>query len=157
MGVPRKRTADFSTKTSRVLRAGASLAVIAALFLVAAPLFAGDTRTIALGTGSLTGAVTAASPAASGVGKWHYVTGTRTDSTYLTFQLSAVGSTTILIQASLDGTAIDTTYTFTADNQIYKVAACGGCLYRAICSAYTSGSPVVTVTVSGQAQVGVQP
>lgn len=125
--------------------------------LLTLPLLADDKVTAVLGTGSSTGAVTAAAPAASGVGKWIQATGAREDTTFLSFQLAAMGSTTIVIQASMDGTTIDTPYTFTASGQIYTIPACGGCIYRAVCTAYTSGSPVVSASASGRAQVTVLP
>lgn len=131
--------------------------LLAVLLIGAAAAFADDTTTKVLGTGSTTGAVTAASPNATAVGKWIQVTGSKTDDTYLTFQLSGGASVTVVIQASMDGTTTDTVYTFTASGEIYTVTAPGGTIFRAVCTAFTSGSPVVTASASGRAQITVLP
>lgn len=129
--------------------------LLAVLLLGAGAAFADDTTTLVLGTGSATGTVTAVQPHATAVGKWIQVTGSKTDETYLTFQLSGGASVTIVIQASMDGTTPDTLYTFTASGEIYTVAAPGGTLFRAVCTAFTSGSPIVTASASGSAQLTV--
>ena len=116
---------------------------------------ADDSTTIVLGTGSATGAVTASAPHSTAVGKWLQVTGQKTDSTYLTFQISAMGSNVVRIEASMDGTNPDVLYTFTADKQIYRVEAAGGTVYRAVCGTYSAASPVVTASASGRAQLTV--
>jgi len=133
------------------------LIILGLVVLLAGAATADDTVTIVLGTGSLTGAVTAVQPHATAVGKWIQVTGSKTDETYLTFQLSGGASVTVVIQASMDGTTVDTVYTFTASGQIYTVAAPGGTVFRAVCTAFTSGSPVVTASASGKAQITVLP
>lgn len=129
--------------------------LLAVLLIGAGAAFADDTTTIVLGTGSRTGTVTAASPAASGVGDWIQVTGAKESEDFLTFQISGMGTNVVRIEVSLDGVAPDVPYTFTADNQIYKIEACGACVYRAICGTFTSGSPIVKATVSGKASLKV--
>lgn len=131
------------------------LATIGLAVLLAGGALADDTTHIVLGTGSPTGMVTAVQPHATAVGKWVQVTGSKTDETYLTFQLSGGASVTVVIQATLDGTTTDTIHTFGASGEIYTVAAPGGTLFRAVCTAFTSGSPVVTASASGSAQVTV--
>ena len=131
------------------------LAIIGLAVLLAGGAAADDKTHIVLGTGSPTGTVTAVQPHATAVGKWVQVTGSKTDETYLTFQLSGGASVTVVIQATLDGTTTDTLYTFTASGEIYTVAAPGGTLFRAVCTAFTSGSPIVTASASGSAQVTV--
>lgn len=131
------------------------LAILGLAVLLAGSAAADDKTHIVLGTGSPTGTVTAVQPHATAVGKWVQVTGSKTDETYLTFQLSGGASVTVVIQATLDGTTTDTLYTFTASGEIYTVAAPGGTLFRAVCTAFTSGSPIVTASASGSAQVTV--
>ena len=131
-----------------------SLVGLAAI-LLAGTAVADDVTTKVLGTGSPTGAVTASAPNATAVGKWLVVSGTKTDSTYLTFQISAMGANVVRIEASLDGTNADVLYTFTADNEIYRVEAAGGTVYRAVCGTFAVASPVVTASVSGRAQLTV--
>lgn len=131
------------------------LAILGLAVLLAGGAAADDKTHIVLGTGSPTGTVTAVQPHATAVGKWVQVTGSKTDETYLTFQLSGGASVTVVIQATLDGTTTDTLYTFTASGEIYTVAAPGGTLFRAVCTAFTSGSPIVTASASGSAQVTV--
>ncbi|HAM54180.1 MAG TPA: hypothetical protein DCQ64_01690 [Candidatus Rokubacteria bacterium] len=133
------------------------LIILGLVVLLAGAAAADDTVTIVLGTGSPTGTTTAVQPHATAVGKWIQVTGSKTDETYLTFQLSGGASVTIVIQATMDGTTVDTVYTFTASGQIYTVAAPGGTVFRAVCTAFTSGSPVVTASASGRAQLTVLP
>lgn len=135
----------------------ARLLILSLAALLAGSVVADDTTVKVLGTGSATGTTTAVQPHATAVGKWVQVTGSKTDETYLTFQLSGGASVTIVIQASMDGTTIDTVYTFTASGEIYTVAAPGGTLFRAVCTAFTSGSPVVTASASGRAQITVLP
>lgn len=141
----------------RFLSTLAILGAAAALVVVLLPgvALSDDSTTKILGTGSPTSTVTAASPNATAVGKWIQVTGGKTDDTYLTFQLSGGASVTVVIQASMDGTTTDTVYTFTASGEIYTVAAPGGTVFRAVCTAFTSGSPVVTASASGRAQITV--
>jgi len=131
------------------------LATLGLAVLLAGGALADDTTHIVLGTGSPTGTVTAVEPHATAVGSWVQVTGSKTDETYLAFQLSGGASVTVVIQASLDGTTTDTLYTFTASGEIYTVAAPGGTLFRAVCTAFTSGSPIVTASASGSAQLTV--
>lgn len=131
------------------------LAILGLAVLLAGGAAADDKTHIVLGTGSPTGTVTAVQPHATAVGKWVQVTGSKTDETYLTFQLSGGASVTVVIQATLDGTTTDTLYTFTASGEIYTVAAPGGTLFRAVCTVFTSGSPIVTASASGSAQVTV--
>ncbi len=133
------------------------LIILGLVVLLAGAAAADDTVTIVLGTGSTTGTVTAVQPHATAVGKWIQVTGSKTDETYLTFQLSGGASVTVVIQASMDGTTTDTVYTFGASGEIYTVAAPGGTVFRAVCTAFTSGSPVVTASASGRAQITVLP
>lgn len=133
------------------------LIIFGLVVLLAGAAAADDLTTKVLGTGSATGTVLGASPAATGIGKWLQATGAKTDDTYWTFQLSGGATATIAIQASMDGTTIDTPYTFTASGQIYTVAAPGGTVFRAVCTAFTSGDPVVTASVSGRAQITVLP
>lgn len=118
---------------------------------------ADDITVTALGTGSATGTVTAASPHATAVGKWIQVTGTKTDGTYVTFQLTGGATATVEIQASLDGTTTHQTHEFTASGEIFTVTAPGATVFRAVCTAFTSGSPVVLASASGRAQLVVQP
>lgn len=131
------------------------LLTIGLAVLLAGAAAAEDTPTIVLGTGSTTGTVTAVEPHVTAVGDWIQVTGSKTDETYLTFQLSGGASVTVVIQASMDGTTTDTLYTFTASGEIYTVAAPGGTVFRAVCTAFTSGSPVVKATASGAAKITV--
>lgn len=131
-----------------------TLGLVALLAGVAA---ADDTVTIVLGTGSTTGTVTAASPNATAVGKWLQPTGGKESEDWITFQLSGGATATVVIQTSLDGTATDTPYTFTASGEIYAIPVRGGVIYRAVCTAFTSGSPVVKASVSGKAQLTVLP
>lgn len=133
------------------------LIILGLVVLLAGAAAADDTVTIVLGTGSPTNTVTAVQPHATAVGKWVQVTGSKTDETYLTFQLSGGASVTVVIQATMDGTTVDTVYTFTASGEIYTVAAPGGTVFRAVCTAFTSGSPVVKASVSGRAQLLVLP
>lgn len=135
----------------------ARLIILGLVVLLAGAAAADDTVTIVLGTGSTTGTVTAASPAASGVGKWVQVTGGKESEDWLTFQLSGGASATVAIQTSLDGTATDTPYTFMASGEIYQIPVRGGIVYRAVCTAFTSGSPIVKASVSGKAQLSVLP
>lgn len=123
--------------------------------LLAGAAIADDSTVLVLGTGSATGAVTASAPHASAVGKWLQVVGQKTDSTYLTFQITSMGSNVVRIEASMDGTNPDVLYTFTADKQIYRVEAAGGTVYRAVCGTFAAASPVVTASASGKAQVKV--
>lgn len=132
------------------------LATIGLAVLLAGASLADDTVTIVLGTGSTTSTVTAVEPHATAVGKWLQVTGAKTDATYLTFQLSGGASATVVLQASLDGVKIDTPTTLT-EGEIYVIPAAGGTVYRAVCTAFTSGSPVVKASVSGRAQITVLP
>jgi hypothetical protein len=129
------------------------LLLVGLALLLAGTLAADDSVTPVLGTGSLTGAVTASEPDASAVGNWLQVTGGKRDETFLTFQVTAMGANVVRIEASLDGVNGDTLYTFTADKQIYRVEACGGCLFRAVCGTFAVTSPVVTASVSGAAKV----
>lgn len=97
----------------------------------------------------------AAHPSATGTGAWFYAGPGTTASDYLACQVSAMGTNTIAIEASLDGTNADSITTFTADKQIKTIPITAGILYRAVVSAYASGSPVVKCTVSGAAQIVV--
>lgn len=137
------------------MRFGRLVSFVALAVLLAGAAAADDVTTKVLGTGSATSTVTAATPHATGIGKWLMATGGKTDSTYWTFQLSGGASATVVIQASMDGTTVDTLYTFTASGEIYTVAAPGGTVFRAVCTAFTSGDPVVTASVSGRAQITV--
>lgn len=132
------------------------LALLAVLLLGAGAAYADDTVKIVLGTGSPTGTVVGASPAATGVGKWVQAVA-KEDNTFLAFQLSGGATATIVIQATLDGTTTDTVYTFGASGEIFTVAVPGGTLFRAVCTSFGSGSPVVTASVSGKAQIKVYP
>ena len=131
------------------------LATIGLAVLLAGVAAADDATVKVLGTGSPTGAVTASAPHATAVGKWLQVTGTRRDDSWIAFQVSAMGSNVVRIEASLDGTNADVLYTFTADKEIYRVEACGGCVYRAVCGTFAAASPVVTASASGSAQITV--
>lgn len=133
------------------------LALLAVLLLGAGAAFADDTVTLVLGTGSPTGTVTAASPAASGVGKWVQAVGVKENDTFLAFQLSGGATATIVIQATLDESTTDTVYTFAASGEIFTVAVPGGTRFRAVCTSFGSGSPIVTASASGKAQVKVYP
>lgn len=133
------------------------LIILGLVVLLAGAAAADDTVTIVLGTGSTTGTVTAVQPHATAVGKWVQVTGGKTDSSYLTFQLSGGATVTVVIQASMDGTTTDTVHTFGASGEIFTVSAPGGTVFRAVCTAFTSGSPVVTASASGKAQIAVLP
>lgn len=133
------------------------LIILGLVVLLAGAAAADDTTTIVLGTGSLTGTVTAATPNASGIGKWLQPTGGKESEDWLTFQLSGGASATVVIQTSLDGTTTDTPYTFTASGEIYQIPVRGGVIYRAVCTAFTSGSPIVKASVSGKAQLTVLP
>lgn len=133
------------------------LIILGLVVLLAGAAAADDTVTIVLGTGSPTGTVLGASPAATGVGKWAQVVGGKESEDWVTFQLSGGASATVAIQTSLDGTATDTPYTFTASGEIYQIPVRGGVVYRAICTAFTSGSPIVKASVSGKAQLLVLP
>lgn len=126
-----------------------------AAILLAGTAAADDVTVKVLGTGSATGAVTASAPHATAVGKWLQVTGTKTDTTYLTFQVTAMGANVVRIEASLDGANADVLYTFTADKEIYRVEAAGGTVYRAVCGTFDTASPVVTASASGRAQLTV--
>lgn len=133
--------------------------ILLGLAVLLAGVAAADDATVkVLGTGSPTGTVTAVQPHATAVGRWIQVVGKKTDSTYLTFQLSGGAAATVVIQASMDGVELDTTHTL-VEGEIYKIEAAGGTVFRAVCTAFTSGSPVVTAGVSGQAQLAwaVQP
>lgn len=130
------------------------LIILGLVVLLAGAAAADDVTVKVLGTGSTTGAVTAVQPHATAVGDWIQVTGAKTDATYLTFQLSGGASVTVVIQASLDGTEIDTPHTL-VEGQIYVIAAPGGTVFRAVCTAFTSGSPVVTASASGAATIKV--
>lgn len=132
-----------------------TLILLGLAVLLAGTAAADDVTVKVLGTGSATGAVTASAPHATAVGKWLQVTGTKTDATYLTFQISALGGNVVRIEASLDGTNADVLYTFTADKEIYRVEAAGGTVYRAVCGTFAAASPVVTVSASGSAQITV--
>lgn len=134
-----------------------SLIILGLVVLLAGAAAADDTTTIVLGTGSLTGTVTAASPNATAVGKWYQVTGGKESEDFLTFQLTGAATATVVIQTTLDGTTPDTPFTFTANGQVYEIAVRGGMLYRAVATAFTSGSPVVVASVSGRAQLTVLP
>jgi hypothetical protein len=133
------------------------LIILGLVVLLAGAAAADDTVTIVLGTGSTTGTVLGASPAATGVGKWLQATGGKESEDWLTFQLSGGASATVAIQTSLDGTTTDTAYTFLASGEIYQIPVRGGVVYRAICTAFTSGSPIVKASVSGKAQLLVLP
>ena len=128
------------------------LTTIGLAVLLAGASLAEDITTKALGTGSPTGTVTAASPHATAVGRWLEVHGRKTDGTYLSFQLAGGATATVVIQSSMDGVEIDTPHTL-VEGEIYTIAAAGGTVFRAVCTAFTSGSPVVTAGVSGQAQL----
>ena len=115
-----------------------------------------DTTALVLGTGSLTGTVTAASPHATAVGKWLQAIGGKGDTTFLAFQLTGGASAIVVIQATMDGgTSTHTAHTFGASGEIYTIAVAGGTLYRAVCTAFTSGSPIVVASASGAAEVKV--
>lgn len=131
--------------------------LIAVLLLGAGAALANDAVTIVLGPGSTTGAVTASAPHATAVGKWLQVTGGKRDETFLTFQISSMGSNVVRIEASLDGTNADVVYTFTADKQIYRIEVPGGAVFRPVCGTFAVSSPVVTASVSGAAQLTVLP
>lgn len=135
-----------------------TLILLCLAVLLAGGAAADDVTTLVLGTGSPTGTVTAVQPHATAVGKWIQVVGRKTDSTYLSFQLSGDATATVVIQSSMDGVEIDTPHTL-VEGEIYTIAAAGGTVFRAVCTAFTSGSPVVTAGVSGQAQLtwAVQP
>lgn len=94
-------------------------------------------------------------PSATGTGAWFYGSPGTTSTDYLACQVSAMGTNTIAIEASLDSTNADSLQTFTADKQIRTVPVTAGIAYRAVVSAYTSGSPVVKCTISGSAQIVV--
>lgn len=130
------------------------LIILGLVVLLAGAAAADDVTTKVLGTGSATGTVTAVQPHATAVGKWIQVTGSKTDETYLTFQLSGGATVTVVIQASMDGAEIDTPHTL-VEGEIYTIAAAGGTVFRAVCTAFTSGSPVVTASASGRAQITV--
>lgn len=125
--------------------------------LLAGVAAADDTVTIVLGTGSTTGTVTAASPNATAIGKWIQATGGKESEDWITFQLSGGASATVVIQTSMDGTTTDTPYTFLASGEIYEIPVRGGVVYRAVCTAFTSGSPIVKASVSGKATLTVLP
>lgn len=131
------------------------LIILGLVVLLAGAAAADDTTTIVLGTGSLTGTVTAASPNATAVGKWIQVTGGKESEDWITFQLSGGASATVVIQTSLDGTATDTPYTFVSSGEIYQIPVRSMVLYRAVCTAFTSGSPIVKATVTGEAKLTV--
>lgn len=132
-----------------------TLILLCLAVLLAGGAAADDITHKVLGTGSPTGAVTASAPHATAVGKWLQVTGTRRDDSWIAFQVSAMGANVVRIEASMDGTNPDVLYTFTADAQIYRVEACGGCVYRAVCGTFAAASPVVTASASGSAQITV--
>lgn len=133
------------------------LIILGLVVLLAGAAAADDKVTIVLGTGSPTNTVTAVQPHATAVGKWYEVTGGKESEDWLTFQLSGGASATVAIQTSLDGTATDTPYTFTTSGQIYQIPVRGGVVYRAICTAFASGSPIVKASASGKAQLLVLP
>lgn len=132
------------------------LIILGLVVLLAGAAAADDSTTKILGTGSATGTVLGASPAATGVGKWLQATAGVTDGTFWTFQLSGAASATVVIQTSMDGVTIDTPKTL-VEGEIYKIENAGGTVYRAVATEFTSGSPIVTAAVSGQAQVTVLP
>lgn len=132
-----------------------SLLLALLLLATARCLFAAGPPVAVLGTGSATGAVVAAHPSATGTGGWFHASNTASAADYLACQVSAMGTNTITIEGSLDNTNADTLTTFTADKQIKTIPVTAGISYRAVVSAYTSGSPVVKCTVSGSAQIVV--
>lgn len=95
-------------------------------------------------------------PSATGTGNW-FVVFPVTDQTRVACQVSAMGTATITVEASMDGTNADTVLTFAADKKIHTFPAVPGLAYRSVAAAYTSGSPVVKCTVSGVGQISVMP
>lgn len=133
------------------------LIILGLVVLLAGAAAADDTVHIVLGTGSTTGTVTAVQPHATAVGKWIQATGGKESEDWITFQLSGGASVTVVIQTSMDGTTTDTPYTFLASGEIYQIPVRGGVVYRAVCTAFTSGSPIVKASASGKAQLTVLP